>query len=47
MALLVAMAMHMASYHDRGRRGCRCIGLPPFDACGLFAIAWEFPRMAP
>ena len=36
----MAICMHMASYHDRGRRGCRCIGLLPFEARGLFAIAF-------
>ena len=40
MPVAMAICMHMASYHDRGRRGCRCIGLPPFDARGLFAIAF-------
>ena len=36
----MAICIHMASYHDRGRRGCRCIGLLPFDARGLFAMAF-------
>ena len=40
MPVAMAICIHMASYHDRGRRGCRCIGLLPFDARGLFAIAF-------
>jgi hypothetical protein len=40
MPVAMAICMHMANYHDRGRRGCRCIGLLPFDARGVFAIAF-------